>query len=227
MVWGHKPFPQTILKSLSKLNRLAMVGLSPIRRSTPTAGLEVILGLKPLDLVIQEAGLLAFWRWLPKLSWPGWGGPRGERGHILSWSDRGALKGVRDSELNRNAFSYNWDPPCHFASADLARGLSLRCSIATKRDGNQTHFNIKYDGELESGGFPKQLMVAGQELNCLYMGLEFTLKALLPEVRHEMKVGILLPNLPFSVLKPLITDQVTLGLRNILREVHLSSGYKV
>ena len=42
-----------------------------------------------------------------------------------------------------------------------------------------------------------------------------------------MKVGVLMTSLPLSVLQPLITDQVTLGLRNILREIQLCSGHKV
>ena len=71
LVWGHnKPTVRTQI-SLSKLNRLISLSLALFRKSTPMAGLEVILGLKPLDLVIQEAGYAAFMRWNPRLKWTG------------------------------------------------------------------------------------------------------------------------------------------------------------
>ena len=93
IVWGHTKFPQIILNSLSKLNRLALTGLAPIRSKTPTAGLEAILGIKPLELVIQEVGRAAYWRWRPRLTWTGWGTSPKEKGHILSWSQLGTLVG--------------------------------------------------------------------------------------------------------------------------------------
>ena len=52
------------------------------------------------------------------------------------------------------------------------------------------HVFINYDGEVEAGEFPNQLSVAGQELNCLYIGLETTLRAMLLKVQQEMKMGV-------------------------------------
>jgi hypothetical protein len=39
-----------VTKKLTKLQRLALVLVAPIRQHTPTAGLEVVYGLPPLEL---------------------------------------------------------------------------------------------------------------------------------------------------------------------------------
>ena len=62
LVWGHATEKVTVMKELTKLNRLAARYCAPVRRSTPTAGLEVILGLIPLDLFIQQERIKALLR---------------------------------------------------------------------------------------------------------------------------------------------------------------------
>ena len=44
---------QTYKEKFSKLNRLIAGCMMPMRRSTPTNGLEVILNLPPLDLKVE------------------------------------------------------------------------------------------------------------------------------------------------------------------------------
>jgi hypothetical protein len=55
LVWAHRNIPDYLVSRLTTLNRLAATGLGPMRRNTPTAGLEVILDLQPLDLVVSNA----------------------------------------------------------------------------------------------------------------------------------------------------------------------------
>ena len=85
MVWGHSNFNKTTLDKLRQLNRLAACLTAPVRKTTPSAGLEVVLGLKPLELVIMECGLSDSFRWVPKIKWDGIG-TRGLRGHVWTWS---------------------------------------------------------------------------------------------------------------------------------------------
>ena len=63
MVWTYKAMVQPIMlyaasvwasrldtktaAGLKRLNRLALMGLGPMRKSTPTAGLEIILDVPP------------------------------------------------------------------------------------------------------------------------------------------------------------------------------------
>jgi hypothetical protein len=56
LVWGHKKLPKYLIDQLTNLNRLAALGVGPIRPKTPQAGLEIILNLTPEDIVITGAG---------------------------------------------------------------------------------------------------------------------------------------------------------------------------
>ena len=81
MVWGHSNFSKTTHDKLRQLNRLAACLTAPVRKTTPSAGLEVVLGLKPLELVIMESGLSDSFHWVPKIKWDGIGA-RGLRAHV-------------------------------------------------------------------------------------------------------------------------------------------------
>ena len=54
MTWGHEFTTKLMRNKLNALNRLAMQSMTCIPCTTPTIAGEVILGLKPLDLVIQK-----------------------------------------------------------------------------------------------------------------------------------------------------------------------------
>ena len=73
MMWGSQSLSSKIESELRRLNRLAAVGVAPMRRGTPTACLEVILNLKPLTIVMKERGLASFTRLSkgPNLGWAG------------------------------------------------------------------------------------------------------------------------------------------------------------
>ena len=116
---------------LGRLNRLATIRLSQIRRSTPTTGLEVILGLKPIVLVIGEAGLLAYWRWDPKLKWLGRGGSNKEVGQVLPWARLMAILEAEKATLNRKSFQVNRHAPWYLASKFDADNFHTICEIDT------------------------------------------------------------------------------------------------
>jgi len=53
-------------RKLSKVQRLACLGITGVIRATPTGAMEALVGLPPLDLVIQwEARLAAHRLWSP------------------------------------------------------------------------------------------------------------------------------------------------------------------
>ncbi len=75
-------------KHLNRVQRLGLLAMAHVRRSTPTAGLEVILGVMPLDLHTQCVVALAVYRvWGRNQSrWDGI-----ERGHLqghLFWDNQ-------------------------------------------------------------------------------------------------------------------------------------------
>lgn len=64
LAWGHKLtiHRNKYQKCLVKLNRLSLLTLGNVRRSTPTSGLEIISGIMPLDLYILSVATKAHFR---------------------------------------------------------------------------------------------------------------------------------------------------------------------
>ena len=63
MVWGHViDEEESHVKVLRRLNRLAISTIVKVPRSTPTQGLEIILGVTPLHLQIRKEGLSTYYR---------------------------------------------------------------------------------------------------------------------------------------------------------------------
>ena len=58
LIWAHK-IPKTLVDSLRRLQRMCIKLMMPCLRSTPTAGLEVMLGIKPLELHLLGEALKA------------------------------------------------------------------------------------------------------------------------------------------------------------------------
>ena len=59
LVWAEACKNQAIQRQLNKLSRLALITLGFFRKSTPTAGLEVVLNAPPLDLRVKREAILA------------------------------------------------------------------------------------------------------------------------------------------------------------------------
>ena len=92
LVWAHTINNQ-VRSQLDKVQRLALLAITRPLRSTPTAGLEVLLGWPPLALHAQEMGLRTYSRIKGDLNqvWDGHGRGRGRKGHIGHWSKQEEL----------------------------------------------------------------------------------------------------------------------------------------
>ena len=58
MAWGHAIQTKELKAKLKSLNRLAALTIAPARRSTPTAGMEVLYDLIPLDLFLEKTAIM-------------------------------------------------------------------------------------------------------------------------------------------------------------------------
>jgi hypothetical protein len=54
VVWARKATMALSIKKLQKVQRLGIIRVAPMRHHTPSMGLEVVLGIPPLELYIQE-----------------------------------------------------------------------------------------------------------------------------------------------------------------------------
>ena len=62
LVWSHSIQTITKKQRLGQINRLASMMLTPTRKNAPTAALEIIHDLIPLELALQETALNAYHR---------------------------------------------------------------------------------------------------------------------------------------------------------------------
>ena len=115
LVWGHKLAENLSLQGkLASIQRLAMLGMAHVMKSSPTKGLEVILGIMPLFLVCQQVAVMAWWRlrhsrWPPR--WDGITKYKNQRGHRRSWETVMATIPEVDMPANRRYSIKMWNHP--------------------------------------------------------------------------------------------------------------------
>lgn len=77
--WCSATLTKTRVDTLERVQRSALMAISGAMRSTGTVGLEMFLGLEPIDLFIQTTALKTFLRLSSRDQWLGWYG-RGHKG---------------------------------------------------------------------------------------------------------------------------------------------------
>ncbi len=86
VVWAHKITKGTE-RNLTRVQRLAMLPIMQPLRSTPTAGMEAVLGWIPLHIFVQEMGMSTYLRikGLVRAGWDGIGDQVSIVGHLGVW----------------------------------------------------------------------------------------------------------------------------------------------
>ena len=209
VIWAHRDLNKSILGKLSQLNRLAAIMTSPIRKSTPTAGLEVILGLKPIDLVAQELGLTSSLRLKTNPKWDGLGRNNKFLGHVRSWERRRGTLGLSEEGYDRAGLRlFNWDPPCTRTS-DLNEVGALICTIQTEGEGDFLRFHSNFEGGNLGGEVTHRCVIKGQNPYRLYKGFELIIGAIDRLADEGMEVVILSEHCPVTLLRPIVNDTKT------------------
>ena len=106
LVWGHTCLSKQLEQSLRSLNRLTAQSMAPMRDKTPTAGLETILELMPIDITIRKEGLKAFLRLQTKNIQT-----KATNGHLKFWNDTIINEGINVVKEDRIPTQLNWDKP--------------------------------------------------------------------------------------------------------------------
>ena len=146
IVWSKVCEHDDIMKRLTRLNRFMALSLMPVRKSTPTMALEVILGLKPLDIRIEEIALKAFLRVLHKDSIK-WGGVfKKDKGHLMRGKKMLASLGINTCDydvtnsLNLNKkYSIDLDS---FKKGTPDKNPTLKCFTDGSKISNQSGFGF-------------------------------------------------------------------------------------
>ena len=70
MIWSHCKKSKTMYKQLYNLNRAACMMITSTTRTTPQASLELMYNIPPLDIFLQEIGLMTYVRLQSQLDKP-------------------------------------------------------------------------------------------------------------------------------------------------------------
>ena len=171
-----------------------------MRRGTPTAGMEVILNLKPLTLVIRERGLASFIRLSKRPSWDGLGRGK-QKGHRRFWGDLCEALKIDNTQVDGKRFSQNWHPPVRSVKNGKA---GLRCLIKTVK--GEGWISVGYC--LSGGGVGPELgtlKITGKNISqCLYRGLQAICEDIRELVKEGVKVELISNFVPISLLNPFI-----------------------
>jgi hypothetical protein len=111
-IWSRAAAKRAMAAKLKKIQRLGMIIIAPIRRNTPMSGLEIALGVLPLDLHIQYLASSTYNRL--NLTPNGWTGQSGRKklGHI-KWLES-STRSLPHRDLQDRCVLQNWQ--CLFST---------------------------------------------------------------------------------------------------------------
>ena len=143
IIWSRAAADGQIIQKLSRLNRLISACMFPMRRGTPTAALEIILNLPPVDLVIKERALNSMLR-IAHHNRSRWDGCGKGRGHIRylknTLLDLGVDKLVFD---NTKSLSFQKEYTVDFSS--FRKGLpDTKSELQLFSDGSKLDDRVGY-----------------------------------------------------------------------------------
>ena len=147
IVWAKACETKGLRDKLSKLNRLISLLMCPMRKKTPTNGLQVILDLKPVDLVIREAALKSFLRVNAhhRTKWEGIGHNK-SHGHLKWCSVKLNNHNIKPDGYDKTIF-LNLDRKFKTDLESTASGLptttsSTQCYTDGSRLGNRSGYGL-------------------------------------------------------------------------------------
>ena len=135
-IWGHS-LMKTQMLSIRKVARLALVYFTPMWKSTPTAGLEIILNQKPPHIEILGVAIKSYIQIkdVVNITWDGIAHNKRSASHLLTLKNvtktithEGTAIDSFESNHLREPF-FNWNPPT--------------CSILTIACDNDVDDNLK------------------------------------------------------------------------------------
>lgn len=144
-IWQHACQTHGWIEKFTKLNRLAMCAMMPMRKSTPTKGLEVILYMMPINMRVAEEAYRGYNRIRTKVH-PKWDeiGDNGKLGHLKRCKKEIANLGIALENDDRDYF-LNLDKKYNVDLTSKKSGLPIcDSSIAVYTDGSRLQSRTGY-----------------------------------------------------------------------------------
>jgi ribonuclease HI len=123
IVWAQAAQKPQMQKALQRMQRLAALSIAPVRRSTPTAGLEVMLYLIPLDIYVQGEAIKSFSR-IQHLLTDNWKRPPGKHIGHRSWlRDQITALAIPEYPRDKMSLALKWDRTFEVALDSFSTGV--------------------------------------------------------------------------------------------------------
>jgi hypothetical protein len=106
MVWANSTNLASNQSALQKAQQLGLVMVAPMRQNTPTKGLEIVLGVQPLHLRVQELAMHTYNR-LDR-SPDDWRGKKGKRLGHLKWLEK-LSKDIPHQDRQDRCVKHKWE----------------------------------------------------------------------------------------------------------------------
>jgi hypothetical protein len=159
-VWAGQANKAMAMFKLIKVQRLALILVAPMRQLTPTAGLEMILGVPPMELYIKFLATTTYNRLnlKPHL----WSGNHGDQKGHITWLKERALTLPHTALINRcvchelnRRYAINIaegkDVPhnlgsilCYTDGSGRLEGSGSRCAVYSGASPDPIHENFKF-----------------------------------------------------------------------------------
>jgi ribonuclease HI len=145
VAWGHVSSQAHKKELLNKLNRLAAVMITPVRRSTPIKAMEIIYDLMPLHLYIQHEAIASIIRNMKclKLTWEGENSKyKTYIGHLKYWYNKIYQKELSLGDIDRTV---ELAPPKCFtinAKSFESSELPIQAQVNIYTDGSKTENHV-------------------------------------------------------------------------------------
>ena len=158
-LWHHK-LTKTQITKLDRLNRLCCLSLAPIKKSSPTTGLEIIYNLLPLDLHVQKIALSTRIRIQNQIqpSWDGIGSKLGKSGHLLQCSKNLNLMGIANPPPDKLTTEKCWDENFKVLDFDLHKNDTFESkdvrNVYIYTDGSKVKDSSGYGFHIKRGNLP-------------------------------------------------------------------------
>ena len=143
LVWATYLTP-AMTKRLNKVQRLALTTTGHYRRSTQETGLDVAMGILPLDLHILASALKGWNRTKGKYD-PKWSGngPNGKRSHFKKLEDLTKEAGLI-FETDKGDTQYSWENNFEIDLESLQEGIDLETGTRIYTDGSKMEDETGY-----------------------------------------------------------------------------------
>jgi hypothetical protein len=137
VIWSRVCNQHGVMEKLKKLNRVLFLAMGHIRKSTPTVGMEVIMGLMPLDIYIGKTALDTYARIKQsRVRWDGIGSTS-VNGHLRALAREWDEMDIGNDPTDR-MFKKRFEDPIYEVNTDsFEKGKDVETGWALYTDGSR------------------------------------------------------------------------------------------